>query len=186
MTRKLLMVAALTLSAGLTLTDAQQGLGKPFGARDPRTCPSRKDGLSVAQAKQYVICDYEKVLQPNTSTALLYLATDVTVQVGKGRPFNMRADSFGFATTNGIDPSETVYPIQGSFTGWYCSPLHLASDTGKNCSKVPQPAAKGICFKSSFSEWHCIMTDYAQSAVQCAENCPGYAGVQPFPPPTGQ
>src|SRR5690348_10159956 len=59
---RLLSVAALALGASLTPADAQNS-GKPFAARDPRTCASRKDGLSAAQAKQYVICDYEKVVQ---------------------------------------------------------------------------------------------------------------------------
>jgi hypothetical protein len=75
-TTRLMSVVALLLGAGLTPADAQQNSGKPFSARDPRTCSSRKDGLTAAQARQYIICDHEKVVQPNSPKAILTLATD--------------------------------------------------------------------------------------------------------------
>ena len=177
---RLLSIAALAL-AGLTLADAQQNSGKPFGARDPRTCSSRKDGLSAAQARQYVICDYEKVVQPNSPKAILTLATDVTVEIGRGRPFNMLTDS----NYHGIDPSQTVYPIRGSFNGWSCHTISGSFSGSNTCSEWPQTAAAGICYKDSFGDWHCEMWDGKQGAVRCPE-CNGTAGLKYFPPPTGQ
>jgi hypothetical protein len=61
MLQRLVLLMTLVLAAGVAY--AQQGIGKPFGARDPRTCASREAGLSAAQAKQYFICDSEKVTQ---------------------------------------------------------------------------------------------------------------------------
>jgi hypothetical protein len=176
MTKRLLLLVALVLSAGLTLADAQQGIGKRFGARDPRTCSSRKAALSAAQARQYFICDTETVVNPtDDSGGTLILLSDVTVELGTGRPFNMQADSFGWATTNAIDPSQTVYPVRGSFNAWRCVKLgYFGGEAGKNCIKSPAPEAKGICFKSTFGEWHCMLSG-GQST-----------GVQRYPPPTGQ
>jgi len=176
MLQRLVVLLVLALAAAVAVADAQQGSGEPFGARDPRTCASREAGLFAAQAHQYFICDSEQVTQSIASGALLYLVTDITVDTGKGRPFNMQSDSFGFATHHGIDPSQTVYPIRGSFTRWQCVPLgHINGEAGKNCSKLLQPQAKGICFKTTFGEWHCTMTDFDH-------NNPG---MDRYPPPTG-
>ena len=179
MTRSLMLRVAVVLAVSLSPAFAQKDAGKPFGARDPRTSDSRKaptkGAISAEQAKQYVISDTERVTQSIASGMLLHLVTDVTVEVGKGRPFNMQSDSFGWATSNGIDPAETVFPIRGGFTSWTCSKLGtINGDPGKNCTKLPQPAAKGICFKSSFGEWHCTMTDFNSSE-----------GMERYPPPAG-
>jgi hypothetical protein len=160
----------------------QQGSGKPFGARDPRTCPSRKAAPSAAQARLYFICDEELVANPTQPGGQLQLVTDVKVEVGTGRPFNYQSDSFGWATNLGIDPSQTVYPIRGSFTTWICLKLGYAGafgSPGQNCTKAPQPAGKGICFKTAFGEWHCTMSE-GQVGID------DKGAVQRYPPPTGQ
>jgi hypothetical protein len=175
MSRKLCLLIALALAFEGSFVNAQNGAGKIFGARDPRTCSSRKAGLSASQARQYLICDIEGVSNPNSESPGLTLVTDVTVEVGKGRPFNDLSDTFGFATTNGIDPSETVFPIRGSLNSWNCVKLGaIGGDAGKNCVKWPGPAMTGICFKSSFGDWHCMM-----SGLQ-------YPGMERYPPPAGQ
>ena len=179
MTHRVPLFVVMVLALSLSPVFAQKGAGKPFGARDPRTSDSRKapakGAISAEQAKQYVIADSERVTQSFGSGMLLHLVTDVKVEVGKGRPFNMQADSFGWATDNGIDPAETVYPIRGSYDSWTCGKLGtINGDPGKNCTKLPQPAAKGICFKSSFGDWHCTMTDFNASQ-----------GMERYPPPAG-
>lgn len=169
---KLLLIFVALLAVTFPFAIAQPGAGKPFGARDPRTCPSRNAGLTAAQAREYFICDSEVA---EVYTGSLYLVTDVTVQVGKGRPFNMQSDSFGWATTNGIDPTQTVYPIRGSFTSWQCSKLGTITGVpGQSCTMTPQPAAQGICFKNSFGDWHCTMMDLGHKG-----------GMERYPPPTG-
>ena len=177
MTEKAALLILVVLTAGVHSLQAQpQDIGKKFGARDPRTCSSRKATLSAAQARLYFICDTETVADPAAeSGGTLILLSDVKVELGSGRPFNMQSDSFGWATTNAIDPSQTVYPIRGSFNAWRCVKLgYFGGEAGKNCTKTPAPEAKGICFKSSFGDWHCIMSG-AQST-----------GVERYPPPTGQ
>ena len=173
--RKLCLLIALALAFEGSFVVAQDGAGKIFGARDPRTCPSRKAGLSAAQARQYLICDSESVSNPGSESPGLTLVTDVVVEVGKGRPFNYQSDSFGFATTNGIDPSQTVFPIRGSMNSWDCVKLGaIGGDPGKSCVKWPGPAMTGICFKNSFGDWHCVM-----SGLQ-------YPAMTRYAPPAGQ
>lgn len=151
-----------------------QGEGAKFGARDPHTCPSRKEpakgALSGGQAKQYFICDTEKVW--HGATTFLKLVTDVNVEIGKGRPFNRSTDGF---QNSDIDASETVYPIRGSFTAWQCSPHGEWNVVpGQNCTKAENPHASGTCWKSTFGEWHCDMLDVK-----------GPEAIAKLPPPQG-
>jgi hypothetical protein len=176
MTKRILLLAALALGAGLMPAYSQDAIGKKFGARDPRTCPSHKIALSAVQARLYFICDTETVVNAtDDSGGTLILLSDVKLELGTGRPFNYQADSFGWATSKGIDPSQTVYPIRGSFNAFRCVKLgYFGGEVGKNCTKTAAPEASGICFKSSFGEYHCILSG-GQST-----------GVERYPPPTGQ
>lgn len=178
MKKRLMLFLVLIVAGSLPLAYAQKDSGKPFAGRDPHTCTSRKAGLNAAQAKQYFICDAEKATGPLGTADLtgeLHLVTDVTVEVGKGRPFNMQADSFGWATDLGIDPSQTVYPIRGGYNRFDCVKIgYFNGDPGKNCTKAPQPEAKGICFKTTFGDWHCTMTDFDHSPT-----------MERFPAPKG-
>jgi hypothetical protein len=160
---------------------AQPGSGARFGARDPHTCGSRKEPArgapTAAQLTQYFICDNE-FFQPASATGpLLYLIDNAKVEVGKGRPFSIVTDAY-----TDVDPSQTVYPIRGSYTQYQCSvpqppsaPFN-APKAGKNCFKYEAPAATGICYKSTFGEWHCKMC--------CTGSSSGKGGVELFPPPT--
>jgi hypothetical protein len=142
--------------------DAQDAKGAKFGSRDPRTCPSRAEALSAATAKQYFICDSEYTVGPNASGESIYLVSDVTVELGKSRPFNPNTDGFGFEAANAIDPSQSVVPIRGSFNGWVCGKLgQINASPGKSCNLTTNPHASGLCFKSSFGDWHCTMLDFA-------------------------
>jgi hypothetical protein len=176
MSKTMLGLAVLVVAASWMPAHAQDPIGKKFGARDPSTCASHKVALSAAQARLYVICDAEMVVNAtDDSGGTLILLSDVKVEIGAGRPFNYQADSFGWATNNGIDPSQTVYPIRGSFNAYRCVKLgYFGGEVGKSCTKTPAPVAAGICFKSTFGEYHCILSG-GQST-----------GVERYPPPTGQ
>ena len=179
MTHRVPLLVVIGMALSLSPAFAQKGAGKSFGGRDPRTSDSRKapakGAISAEHAKQYVIADSEGVSESIASGKMLHLVTDVKVEVGKGRPFNMQDDSFDWAKDNGIDPAQTVYPIRGSYNSWTCSELGtITGDPGKNCTKLPQPAANGICFKSSSGDWHCTMTDFNASG-----------GMERYPPPMG-
>ena len=82
------------------------GPGAKYGARDPRTCSSRKapasGSLSADQAKQYFIC-----LSEGEGDDLLYVVSQVRVEVAKGRKFNHDTDGL----LDG-DATQTVYPYR--------------------------------------------------------------------------
>jgi hypothetical protein len=139
---------------------SQASPGKKFGSHDPRTCPTRTAALTAATARQYFICDSEYTEGPGASGESINLVSDVTVQLGNPRPFDPAMDTFGFATTNSIDPAQKVVPIRGSFNGYVCGKIgQMNAPQGSNCNLTKNANAKGICFKSSFGDWHCEMDD---------------------------
>jgi hypothetical protein len=164
----------LFFAAAVTGALGQSGVGAKFGARDPRTCASRKEPAKGAptagQLKEYFICDVERVTN-SVSGDTLWLLTNVSVEVGKGRPFNIVTDSWPE-----IDPSQTVYPVRGGHTYFQCTALgKIGGDPGKNCFKYEQPHASGICYKSTFGDWHCKMSDNDATGTT----------MEKFPPPAG-
>ena len=74
-----------------------------------------KRAPTADQLKQYFICDNENTTGLGNGQ-VLYLATNVSVEVAKGRPYSASTDA-----TQDVDPSQTVYPIRGSFDWWQCS-----------------------------------------------------------------
>jgi hypothetical protein len=151
----------------LSMTAQAQAVGTKYASRNPHTCASRSapqsGAISVAQAKQYFQCDNEKEGASYSGTSRLSLVTDVSLQVGGGRAFMLGSDATGDNANDGIDPHFTVYPIRGSFVNWSCSPLSsYGVEPGKNCIRQAMPHATGICFMSSFHEWHCHMQDISQ------------------------
>lgn len=164
MTQRLLLLFALGLAVGLPQAFAQKhvekGSGKPYGARDPQTCASRKEPAkgapSAAQAAQYFACDQEGVDGFRNLTQV----ADVKVEVApKGRPFNVLTDS-----VPDIDVSALVFNIRGGFTQNYCTLVGgngQYSNAGKNCLVYDEPNAKGTCYKDNFGDWHCQMVDGA-------------------------
>lgn len=157
------------MAASLSLSPVAyaQGVGVKYGSRNPHNCASRnapqKGAISPAQAKQYFQCDSEKEEASYSGDYKLSLVTDVSVQVGSARPFMMGSDDTGNNVRDGIDPHFPVYPIRGSFVSWSCSTLSaFNSGPGKNCIRQAMPHATGICFMSSFHEWHCHMQDISQ------------------------
>ncbi len=171
MKRVALPLVALALAA---LALAATGDGKRFGARDPRGCPSLKEPTrgapSAAQVKQILSCQAESLQRSGAVGDLLYLVTDVSVEIGKGHPFNPLTDSY-----NSIDPSQTVYPIRGSYTAWQCGVSgSIGAPAGKNCAKNDAVPMTGNCYKDTFGDWHCTLC--------CQMGSNQKAG---FPPPTG-
>ena len=166
-------IAAIFLLGAFNSTFAQ-GVGAKYGSRDPRTCADKKspksDAPSSAQAAQYVICSSEHIIND------LYLVENVTVQVGKGRPYNIRED-INFPD---IDTKLPVYPVRGSLTKYSCGVIYLdRSNLNRNCSVYDQPNAKGACYKDSFGDWRCAMTD--ASGQLTAENQPPPGAVRTAP-----
>lgn len=127
-------------------------LGAQFGTREPAVCANRKGPINAATAKQYLICDSEGVKFRDT----LFLVSNVVVQVGSPRAFNMGSDS----GANAIDTRAQVYDIRGSYTAYQCgkqSTMLNAFGNTHNCSKFPYTAGQGRCWKDTFGDWHCTM-----------------------------
>jgi len=164
-------IAALFIFGALNSTFAQ-GIGAPYGAREPRVCKDKKQprtgALTAAQAKEYLICDAEKVFGVD-----LGFVEDVTVEVGKPRPYNIKED-FNY---NDIDTKFPIYPIRGSYKSYNCQPINGdGRNRGKNCSIYDNPNAKGSCYKNSFGDWTCAMTD-AYTGKFIATDVPPPGGV---------
>lgn len=142
----------------------------PYGtARTPKNCPSRAEpkrgAPSVAQAKMYFTCDSEtesgEVGRGNFSS-YIRLTENLTMQVApKSRPAN-RTDLAYIESYKGflsMDTTQPVYDIRGSYDGYVCydttrrSRRHLV---GENCN-VSRYTSTGICFRSTFGDWHCRM-----------------------------
>ncbi len=133
-------------------------VGAKFGTREPSTCASRKGPINVPNATQYFHCDNEGVF----SRDYVYLVSDVVIQVGSPRPFNMSVD----AGASAIDTSAQVYDIRGSYTQYQCAAqttMANAFANSHNCNKYIKTAAQGSCFRDTFGDWHCSMTAKAGS-----------------------
>jgi hypothetical protein len=104
-------------------------------------------------AKEYFICKAEG-LRGN----LLYLVENVKVEVGGGIPYSA---IIGHRSFSEIDVKHPVYPIRGSLLQYQCHNLfneHIGPpDT--NCHTYNQPKATGYCYKTTFGDWSCSMSD---------------------------
>ena len=134
-----------------------------YGTRDPRTCTNTnapaRGAITAALAKQYLICQAEKV-----SGSELYLVENVTVEVGGGRPYNPQSD----INYQEIDVKVPIYPIRGSYTQYQCIKEYPDPGTlynvGKNCGVFEHRKATGSCYKTTFGDWRCNMFDYDMSS----------------------
>ena len=165
-----LCLIALTLLAPLGCNSSAGGQGSGSGtaisgpltmlpdyqARAPRTCSTVTNPPSVSQAAVMVQCSMDAL----TDTGL-GLIQDVKVQIGKPRPFNNWSD-LGLLS---IDPSATVYPLQGSYTGYFCSLISNMAPAGQSCLKSTVPAAQGACWKTSFGDYRCKLQGGAPQTV---------------------
>ncbi len=117
-----------------------------YQARAPRTCSTVTSPPSAAQAAVMVQCSMDAL----TDTGL-GLIQDVKVQVGKPRVNNNWSD-LGLLN---IDPTATVYPLQGSYTGYFCRLISNMAPAGQSCLRSAVPAADGWCWKTSFGDYKC-------------------------------
>jgi hypothetical protein len=148
------LVAILLAGSWGSTASAQAGEGAKFAARDPRTCPDhiapKRGAITPELAARYVTCEEE-----HASASTLYLVDSMKVQIGAGRKFQLLTDSY-----DEIDSGKPVYPIRGSYVRYSCSvPREMFGTVGKNCTLYDQPHASGVCYKTTFGDWHCSMKD---------------------------
>ncbi len=131
----------------------QAGVGKPYGARDPRRCAKTKaagEKPTVAEAVASFICISEGKFMDN-----LYLVDDVKItSFGKGQ----RPDpKYHYSVTP--DLSALAYDIRGSYKWYSCGKPSSLSQPEKNCSVYDEANAVGSCYKDTFGGWVCSMKD---------------------------
>lgn len=133
----------------------QKGEGAPFGTRDPRACSSKvapKSGpISARMAAEYVICQNEKVTGDGSD---IWLVKNIKVQVGGSVPYGSNGISISDIASNG-----TLYLIRGSFDDYLCGRPLNANGSGNNCTLWQETHAKGNCYRNTFGDWTCNMTD---------------------------
>ena len=131
----------------------QKGAGAPYGTRDPYNCSTEKvpqrGAITPAMAAQYFTCRYEHL----DSDGYIWLAENVKVEVGK--PISKIQEAGLFLTD--ADPDSPVYPIRGSFDGYFCGKAN--DNPGHNCTVWHKTHATGHCYRTGFGDWNCMMTD---------------------------
>ena len=88
----------------------------------------------------------------------LYLIENLKVEVGGGIPY---AAIIGHKSFPGVDVRHQVYPIRGSFLQYQCKDP-IAEQVGPpdtNCNTYDNPKATGYCYKTTFGDWKCAMSD---------------------------
>jgi hypothetical protein len=119
-----------------------------YKARAPRTCSAVTSPPSAAVATVLVQCTMDAV-----SYTGLGLIQDVKLQMGASRKF----DNWGDLGLAGIDSTALVYPLRGSYTGYFCRLASTVLAGQQACVKSVIPAAEGWCWKTSFGDYKCKM-----------------------------
>ena len=168
------------------------GTGARFGTRDPYSCPNRREPeqgpISARQATIYVICgphgDNPKSVGDNEarSGTTLELYDNVQIQA-VGRPRAATADDAFYGRD--LDPSEPVYPIQGSFADYTCDGSASAVK-GRNCLLYYNRVGRGVCYKDSFSNWNCSLVAGESGHPQPNVAGPGFSAAQNSPSSSSQ
>jgi hypothetical protein len=98
---------------------------------------------------QYAVCEIEKDEG--------YFAENVKLEVSK--PHLISAAGVVSPDT---DLTQPVYDIRGTFDAYSCAPMgDVLYQPGKNCKHYFAANATGLCYKNTFGDWHCVISDPA-------------------------
>jgi len=154
----LLSLGVLTFSVNLSAggkgagqTDGRELSGPPqlsatYQAREPRLCKALTTPPNQAQAAVLVQCTMDQ----DRPTGL-FLMQDVKVGMGQARSYQPETDS----DLKEIDTNAPIYPLSGSLTVFWCSPITAQTPAGRGCIVSPTPSALGKCWKTTFGDWKC-------------------------------
>lgn len=139
---------------------ARPGDATAWGARNPGECPSiqPKAAPSIAQVMTMVRCRHEVIERDGGE---LVLMENLKVSIGAPMPFVAAYNSWVMPEA---DTRSKVYPIRGSYTWSHCKTRHDASIYGNpdlNCWESDVTAAKGVCWKTTFGDWSCLLSGSA-------------------------
>lgn len=156
----LLTMVAIILACAAVSAQERNSINANYGSRDPRTCDDKKapanGAITAALALKYLNCQMESV-----SGGSLYLVENVKVQVGGGISY---ASIRGSRILSEIDVKHPVYPLRGSLVRYQCqNRLTAARVADANCNTYNEPQATGYCYKTTFGDWSCYMSDMAAS-----------------------
>jgi len=162
-----MLVRCLTLVAMIAVAGpAQAGMAEIYGTREPYQCgPFNSiagDAPTADEALAIYVCEYER--DPVGIASKLFLLEDVSVEVGRGRPFGQNSDF----SLNDADPSLEVFPIRGTATRIQCSEIN-SGNQGANCAETPS-RGEGTCYRNTFGEWSCPM--FLTDAAPLRDNLP--------------
>ena len=157
------MAAALAVCIGfasLPLAQAMPGDASAWGARNPGACPSisLKGAPTVAQVTGMLRCKHEVI---QSAGGELWLMQNLKVAVGGPIPFVTAYNSYVMPEA---DVRVRTFPIRGSRTWSICKTRHDAGIYGNpdlNCYETDVAAAKGVCWKTTFGDWKCLLTGSA-------------------------
>jgi hypothetical protein len=117
-----------------------------YQTREPRICKALATPPTLGQAAALVQCTMDK----DRPTGL-FLMQQVKLQMGTARSYQPETDS----DLTEIDMTAPVYPLSGSLTVYWCSPITAMTPAGKGCVVSPTPVAVGKCWKTTFGDWKC-------------------------------
>lgn len=151
------LIALCPLLLWTSGSQARPGDATPWGARDPGACPSirPKGAPSAAQVMTMLRCRHEMIERDGGE---LVLMEKLSVAVGGPMPFVAAYNSWVMPEA---DTRSQVYPIRGSFTWSHCKTRHDAGIYGNpdlNCWEADVPTAKGVCWKTTFGDWSCLLS----------------------------
>lgn len=148
------LVIGAILSSVAPEASAQEGVGAKYGAREPARCADMSEPVDGAPSNEQAL-EYLKCTMEGESGGKLYLLKDVTVQVAPtGSPYNP------LAPIPDVDVTKPIFDIRGSLVQYQCEYIYSSrSNEGKNCTAYDQPKAKGACWKTTFGDWVCHMSD---------------------------
>lgn len=139
---------------------AMPGDATAWGARNPGACPTIQlsGPPTAAQVATMVRCKHEAI---QSAGGQLWLMENLKVMVGESMPFVVAYNRFVMPEA---DARSRVYPIRGSFTWSKCMTRHDAGVYGnpdQNCFENDVQAAEGVCWKTSFNDWRCLLAGAA-------------------------
>jgi hypothetical protein len=143
-----------------------------------RTCPSRvnptRGGISLEQARTYFICRYESFTGPLGKNGSSYsFVDDLKMQMAAARRPNGADHALGHEED--INLNQPVYPIKVSWRSTYCdarNPGDYGAGNDRMCLVRDEVKGVGICFRSTFGEWHCKTRPISSSPTRRA--APGW------------
>jgi hypothetical protein len=155
-------------AAGTSFGQPAGSVDPRFGARAPRTCANTKaparGAITAELARKYFICNAEYVSGTN-----LYLVENVKLEIGRGTPYTPNKGSF-----HEINVRVPLYPIRGSLVSYSCRDRirEYSGPPNESCLVYDQTNATGYCYKTTFDDWKCYMSDQRAIAGDSRKGAP--------------